>query len=127
MPDSVEGTVRVEGVPIERFWTSLRMPQMAPLKADVDLESNYRLPLRGDSLDRWWKAIQATGRVWLSRLRWDRSDVGPEVRTDFRWENEQIELRDLTGTLTVDVTWQWSNSSGQSVTCTNLDIIQIAA
>jgi hypothetical protein len=33
---------------------------------------------------------------------------------------------DLTGTLAIDVTWQWSNNTGQSVTCTNLDIIQIA-
>lgn len=35
---------------------------------------------------------------------------------------------DLTGTLAVDVTWQWSVSgSAQTVTCTNLDIIQVAA
>jgi hypothetical protein len=33
---------------------------------------------------------------------------------------------DLTGTVDVDVTWQWSNNTGQSVTCTNLYVVLIA-
>jgi hypothetical protein len=92
--DEAGGRLRIQGAQLSRLWEELGMQgaQAPPLRGTVDLD----LPFRQESIDQ---PPTGTGRLVITRLRWDRTDLTGEVRSTVRLTAGELRFAEVNGVL----------------------------
>jgi hypothetical protein len=86
-PPGAEGSIRLRGVRIGGLTQALGQLELpGPLRGLLDLELDYSTDADGE--------YQGRGRVNVSRLRWDRTDLATRLVSDIVIRNSVLELRE---------------------------------
>jgi translocation and assembly module TamB len=86
------GRLRLAGARLSLLGAALDMPErLEPLRGRVDLELGYTQGADGK--------LSGTGRVSMTNVRWNGTEITDSLRGDLRLTGEDVQLRDFSGSI----------------------------